>query len=203
MTRRLPVRLAVWGIGYHAQKNILPAIAACDAVVLTGVCSRNQQTAQSAADAWGGVAWSDAETMLASGDVDAVYLCTPIGLHYEQGLAVVEARKHLLCEKALTDKAERSLDLIAAARRRDVALCEAFMYQFHPQFQALSDLTRASEFGGIEALSCWFGMPVLEAPGFRASAELGGGGFLDVGCYPRCFHDFEREDVGRNGASGT
>ncbi len=184
MAKRLPVRMAVWGIGYHAQKNILPAIEACNAVVLAGVCSRNQKNAQAAADRWGGVVWPDAEAMLASRDVDAVYLCTPIGLHYEQGLAVVEAHKHLLCEKALTDKAERSLDLIATARRQDVALCEAFMYQFHPQFQSLSDLTRASDFGCIEALSCWFGMLALENPGFRSSADLGGGGFLDVACYP-------------------
>jgi predicted dehydrogenase/acetyltransferase-like isoleucine patch superfamily enzyme len=184
MIKRSPVRLAVWGIGYHAQKNVLPAIDACDAVVLAGVCSRNQKTAQAAAKRWGGSVWLEADAMLASMDVDAVYLCTPIGLHYEQGLAVVEAHKHLLCEKALTDKAERSLDLISSARRQDVALCEAFMYQFHPQFRSLLELTRGSDFGGVEALSCWFGMPVLENPGFRNSAVLGGGGFLDVACYP-------------------
>jgi len=180
----MPVRLAVWGVGYHAQKNVLPAIEATDAVVLAGVHSRNQANAQAAADRFGGTVWSDAETMLASQDVDAVYLSTPIGLHYGQGLTVVEAGKHLLCEKALTDKAERSRDLIAAARRRNVALCEAFMYQFHPQFRLLSDLTRSSDFGEVEALSCWFGMPALENPGFRASADLSGGGFLDVACYP-------------------
>ncbi len=180
MTKRLPVRLAVWGIGYHAQKNVLPAIETCDAVVLAGVYSRNQKNAKAAADRWGGVVWPDAEAMLSSRDVDAVYLCTPIGLHYEQGIAVVDAHKHLLCEKALTDKAERSLDLIATARRQDVALCEAFMYHFHPQFQSVSALTHAADFGGIAALSCWFGMPALENPGFRSSADLGGGGFLDI-----------------------
>jgi len=184
MAARSPVRLAVWGVGYHAQKNILPAVAACDAVELAGVCSRNRVNAQAAADEWGGAVWPSPDDMLASGDVDAIYLCTPIGLHYEQGLTIIRAGKHLLCEKALTDKAEKSLDLIAAARNADVALCEAFMYQFHPQFEALSKLTRASEFGGIEALNCWFGMPALESPGFRSSADLGGGGFLDVACYP-------------------
>ena len=183
MTKQLPVRLAVWGIGYHAQKNVLPAIETCDAVVLAGACSRNQNVVKAAADRWGGVVWSDAEAMLSSRDVDAIYLCTPIGLHYEQGLAVVDAGKHLLCEKALTDKSGRSLELIAMARRQDVALCEAFMFQFHPQFQSLSDLVWASDFDGIEALSCWFGMPALESPGFRSSASLGGGGFLDVACY--------------------
>lgn len=184
MGNRSPVRLAVWGIGYHAQKNVFPAIEASEAVMLAGVCSRNQENARAAAGKWGGTVWADPEAMLASKHVDAVYLCTPIGLHYAQGMAVLEASKHLLCEKALTDKADRSLDLIACARRRDVALCEAFMYQFHPQFRSLLQLARATEFGGIESLVCWFGMPALENPGFRSSAALGGGGFLDVACYP-------------------
>lgn len=184
MARHLPVRIAVWGIGYHAEKNVLPAIESCEAVVLAGVCSRDRGNAQRAVHRWGGAVWSDAQAMLASPDVDAVYLCTPIGMHFEHGLSVVAARKHLLCEKALTDRSERSFELIAAARRQDVALCEAFMYQFHPQFRSLSDLVSAADFGGIEAISCWFGIPALEKPGFRTSAELGGGAFLDVACYP-------------------
>ncbi len=184
MPEQFPVRLAIWGVGYHAEKNILPAIDVCNAVELAGVCSRNQKNARAAADRWGGIVWPDAAAMLSSEDVDAIYLCTPIGLHYEQGLAVIRAGKHLLCEKALTDRAERSLALIDAAQCEGIALSEAFMYQFHPQFESLSDLTRAGDFGGVEALSCWFGMPLLENPGFRSSAELGGGAFLDVACYP-------------------
>ncbi len=184
MARHLPLRIAVWGIGYHAEKNVLPAIESCDAVVLAGVCSRDRSNAQNAADRWGGAVWSDAEAMLASPDVDAVYLCTPIGMHFEHGLSVVGAHKHLLCEKALTDKAHRSIELIGAARRQNVVLCEAFMYRFHPQFRSLSELVGKSDFGGIEAISCWFGIPALEKPGFRVSAELGGGAFLDVACYP-------------------
>jgi predicted dehydrogenase len=184
MADRSPVRLAVWGIGYHAEKNVLPTVVCCDAVTLAGVYSRNQQRAREAVGGAGATVWPSPEAMLASPEVDAVYLCTPIGLHYEQGLAVVQAGKHLLCEKALTARAVDSLDLIGAARARNLALCEAFMYMFHPQFQALTDLVYAVDFGAIEALGCWFGMPKLENPGFRDSRALGGGGFLDLACYP-------------------
>lgn len=184
MSDQSSIRLAVWGVGYHARKNVIPAIAESDSVLLAGVYSRNEDSVRDVTDRWGGVRWPSVEAMLSSRDVDAVYLCTPIGLHYEQGLAVIGAGKHLLCEKALTEDSGRSLDLIAAARRRDLALCEAFMYQFHPQFRSLASLTSAPEFGDIEALNCWFGMPALEDPGFRDSLALGGGAFLDVACYP-------------------
>ena len=184
MAEQTPVRVAVWGIGYHARKNVLPNITACGGVTLAGVYSRNQANARVAVADSSAIVWSSPDEMLASPDVDAVYLCTPIALHYEQGLAVIRAGKHLLCEKALTARAAHSLELIAEARTRNLALCEAFMYAFHPQFRRLTELVSAPEFGGIETLSCWFGMPKLEQPGFRHSRELGGGGFLDLACYP-------------------
>ena len=184
MAEQTPVRTAVWGIGYHARKNVLPNIAASACVTLAGVYSRNKENAREAVADSGATVWSSPDEMLASGDVDAVYLCTPIALHHEQGLAVIRAGKHLLCEKALTARAADSLELVAEARARNLALCEAFMYAFHPQFRRLTELVSAPEFGGIETLSCWFGMPKLEQPGFRHSRELGGGGFLDLACYP-------------------
>ena len=46
MAEKVSVRMAVWGIGYHAEKNVLPAIAACDGVSLAGLYSRDQQRAR-------------------------------------------------------------------------------------------------------------------------------------------------------------
>lgn len=184
MAEKASVRMAVWGIGYHAEKNVLPALAACDGVSLAGLCSRDQQRARQAGARFGATVWSGADDMLASPDIDAVYICTPIGLHFEQGMSVIRAGKHLLCEKALTADAAQSLQLISEARAHDRVLCEAFMYAFHPQFRRLAEIAGAPAFGGIETLDCWFGMPKLEQPGFRHSRELGGGGFLDLGCYP-------------------
>jgi len=184
MPEQPPIRLAVWGIGYHALKNVLPAIGQCEAVTLAGLYSRNQHQASQAAKTANTTLWRNAEEMLASADVDAVYLCTPIGMHHEQGLRIIRAGKHLLCEKALTAKASHSDELIAAARAGNKALCEAFMYLFHPQYQALAEQVRAPGFGSIVALNCWFGMPELENPGFRSCRALGGGAFLDLACYP-------------------
>ena len=184
MADRSKLRLAVWGIGYHAEKNVLPTLAECESITLVGVCSRDHERAGRAVEGMGATVWAAPEPMLASDEIDAVYLCTPTGLHYEQGVAVIRAGKHLLCEKALTGRASHSLALIAEARRKNRALCEAFMYSFHPQFQRLADVIDEPAFGQVEALSCWFGMPTLDNPGFRHSRALGGGGFLDLACYP-------------------
>ena len=58
------------------------------------------------------------------------------------------------------------------------------MYLYHPQFLYLQRLLRSGGLGHIHTISCRFGIPPLDRPGFRIHPELGGGAFLDVGSYP-------------------
>jgi len=179
-----PVRVAVWGLGAHARRRVLPAIAACPSTVLVGVTSRDVDVARSEADRFGCQAWLTPAAMLASADVDSVYLATPIGLHHAHGKEVLAAGKHLWCEKSLTTCRADSEELIDLARRARRSVCEAFMYAYHPQFVRVADLIRRGSLGRLKSIACRFGMPFLERPGFRHSAQLGGGALLDVGCYP-------------------
>jgi predicted dehydrogenase len=122
--------------------------------------------------------------MLADPRVDVVYLATPIALHAPQGAAVLDAGKHLWCEKPLTTGIAPTLDLVERSRDRGRTLAEAFMYLFHPQFAALREVVHGGRLGRILSLTCRFGIPPLDRPGFRGDPALGGGAFLDVGCYP-------------------
>ena len=65
-------------------------------------CSRDTlpRTAQSFANAYGvNSAFGNVEDMLASDDVDIVYVGTPDEMHKQHSLLAIEARKHDLCEK--------------------------------------------------------------------------------------------------------
>jgi NDP-hexose-3-ketoreductase len=181
------LKVAVWGLGAHAFKNVLPAIGASEAAALVGVCSRDAASRLRASSEYGCAAWDDADAMLADARVDTVYLATPIGLHFEQGLRALEAGRHLICEKSLTDACDKSVQLVAEARKRRLMLCEAFMYQFLPRIRSVYELVQREEFGAVVAVSCDFYLPNPERPGYRFSPQLGGGAFLDVGCYPISF----------------
>lgn len=179
-----PVNLAVWGLGRHAFKNVLPALKDSSNAKLIGVYTRNRDSAQTACEQNNCRAWPDPQTMLRDAEVDAVYVATPIGLHHEHSLMVLRSRKHLICEKSLTQSYETSLELIDLARQNDLVLCESFMYLYHPQLLQLAKLVRAPAFGRITSLTCNFSLPPLENPGYRHNPDLGGGAFLDVACYP-------------------
>jgi len=178
------LNIALWGLGRHALKNILPAIRNCREVALVGVYSRNPTVRNSTVEEYGCAAFLSEEAMLCDPRVGAVYLATPIGLHFEQGMRVLQNKRHLLCEKSLTDDYQKSDQLIAVARRYQLVLCETFMYRFHPRFAALSNIVKSRSFGKIVSVSSSFYIPTLENPGFRLSSDLGGGAFLDVACYP-------------------
>jgi predicted dehydrogenase len=181
----IPVRVAVWGIGAHARKRILPALVACPSTVLAGITTRDQSVAHDVAASYSCPVWSSPEAMLGSNDVDAVYLATPIGLHAAQGMAALRAGKHLWCEKSLAADFAGASELIDLSRRMDLCVCEAFMYSYHPQFERILAIVAGQHtLGRLSSITSRFSMPRLERPGFRHSRALGGGALLDMACYP-------------------
>jgi predicted dehydrogenase len=178
------INVAVWGLGPHAIKNILPALKVCPGIHLYGVCSRNSETVSKCALEFGCLGWSDSASMLEDSHVDVIYLSTPIGVHFIQGKAVLLANKHLWCEKPLAENLEQVLMLVNLSRERGLTLAEGFMYLYHSQFRYLQEVLHSEILGHVQSITCRFGIPPLVRPGFRVDPQVGGGAFLDVGSYP-------------------
>jgi len=177
------LNIVVWGLGRHAIKNILPAIINCRGLKLYGVCSRNNETVLKTKLEYGCKGWTDYDQMLKDSEADVVYLSTPIALHYLQGKAVIEATKHLWCEKPLTQSVAEAEELVGLSSTMNVSIAECFMYLYHPQFIYLQKILTSGKLGTVKTINCRFGIPPLESPGFRNNIELGGSALLDVACY--------------------
>ncbi|WP_410672845.1 Gfo/Idh/MocA family protein [Amycolatopsis sp. cmx-4-68] len=129
-------------------------------------------------------AYGSYEDLLADPDVDAVYVSTPHPLHKQWAIAAAEAGMHVLCEKPLTITAADAEEVIAAARRNDVFLMEAFMYRLHPQTRRLVELIASGAIGEVRAVDTTFSFDSNPEETARlGDPALGGGGILDVGCY--------------------
>lgn len=178
------LRVAVWGLGRHALTKIVPALAAAPAITLAGVYSRRPTVASDTATRYQCRSWTDPHAMLCAGDLDVVMVCTPIALHAQHGREVLLAGKHLWCEKPFAATYAEAAELVGMAKDRNLTVAEGFMYLYHPHFRRVHELVQQGELGTIQSFTCRFGIPPLTEPGFRTSALLGGGAFLDVGCYP-------------------
>lgn len=128
------------------------------------------------------------EELLADREVQAVYISTPHPMHAEWAIKAADAGKHILCEKPITLNYDEATAVIEAARRNDVFLMEAFMYRCNPQTHKLVELIRKKSIGEVRMIQAAFGFNAGWNPeGRLMNRALGGGGIMDVGCYPVSF----------------
>jgi len=120
------VRLGVVGAGSISIRGILPHLSQDDVqdrVRLAAVCDPVEGRAEAAAERFAiPRAFTTYEELLADGDVDAVTIASPIGLHYEQGKQALEAGKHIHFNKTMTTTVAEADELIKLARERDLRI---------------------------------------------------------------------------------
>ena len=83
--------------------------------------------------------------------MDAVTLCTPIRLHYEQGLQAIEAGKHVHFNKTMTTTAAEATDLIERAESAGVKLVASPGEMLRPLNVQSAGSSRAARLGDLGA----------------------------------------------------
>ncbi len=125
-----------WGVLSTAKigrEHLLPAIVEAENGVLSAIASRDLAKARALADRFGAPhAFGSYEELLASKEVDGVYIPLPTSQHVEWAAKAIEAGKHVLVEKPLALDAKDIAPLIKLRDQKKVLVCEAFMVIYHP-----------------------------------------------------------------------
>ncbi|MBJ6985876.1 Gfo/Idh/MocA family oxidoreductase [Devosia sp. MC521] len=175
-----------WGILSTANigmQKVTPAIMKSAHSEVVAIGSRNLDQAQRAANKLGiPKAFGSYEELISSPDIDAIYNPLPNHLHVEMTLAANAAGKHVLCEKPVAITAEDAKRLRTA--RPDRLILEAFMVRFHKQWLRAREIMRSGELGEVRAVRSVFTYYNADPNNVRNKADIGGGGLLDIGCYP-------------------
>jgi predicted dehydrogenase len=99
-------------------------------------------------------------------------------------IRAAEAGKHVLCEKPVALSAREAQTLIEVRDRTGVKIDEAFMVRSHPQWLATRDWVHSGRIGRIRAVQGFFSYFNRDPENIRNVREFGGGGLMDIGCYP-------------------
>jgi predicted dehydrogenase len=67
---------------------------------------------------------------------------------------------------------------------KDRIVLEAFMVRFHPQWHRAREIVRSGELGEIRVIRAVFSYFNTDPQNVRNMADIGGGGIMDIGCYP-------------------
>ncbi|HEY2706590.1 MAG TPA: Gfo/Idh/MocA family oxidoreductase [Caulobacteraceae bacterium] len=181
----------VYRIGLLGASRIAPPAVIAPAknnpdFEVVGVGARDAGKARAYANEHGipHVAGSYAE-LVARDDVDVVYNALPPSGHLEWTVAALEAGKAVLCEKPLAMNAAEARTMTEAATRTGQVLLEAFHYRLHRVMRDAVALMRAGALGRVSQASASFQVTIARTEDeLRWRRELGGGGLMDLGCYP-------------------
>jgi predicted dehydrogenase/aryl-alcohol dehydrogenase-like predicted oxidoreductase len=177
-----------WGIlaAGGIARNFAKGVAHSKTGRVVAIGSRSEEKAEKFGDEFAiPRRHSSYEALLADPQVQAVYVATPHPMHAEWAIKAAEAGKHVLCEKPIGINHAEAMAEVEAAHRHGVFLMEAFMYRCSPQTLKLVELLRAKAVGEVRVIRASFSFHAGFNPESRIFANaLGGGGILDVGCYP-------------------
>jgi xylose dehydrogenase (NAD/NADP) len=177
-----PVRWGVLSTG-NIAREMVEAARRSEAARFVAVASRGGERARQFADDLDlELAFASYQALLECDGVDAVYVALPISMHAEWTIKALEAGKHVLCEKPFVVSPEDARRAFAAAADARRVCAEALMYRYHPQTRLAQRLV---EKGSIGALTCIRSAlsTTVPADDIRHNRALGGGAYLDLGCY--------------------
>ncbi|MGX5800781.1 Gfo/Idh/MocA family protein [Bradyrhizobium sp. Arg314] len=177
-----------WGVLSTAKigrEQLLPAIVDSENGVLSAIASRDLSKAKALGERFGARhAFGSYEELLASKEVDGVYIPLPTSQHVEWTAKAIEAGKHVLVEKPLALDAKDIPPLIKLRDQKKVLVCEAFMVVYHPQWIKVRDLIASGAIGRLRHVQGAFSYYNVDPKNMRNQLDLGGGALPDIGVYP-------------------
>jgi len=176
-----------WGILSTAKigrNSVIPAIQKGELGEVRAICSRGRDKSEKVAGELGiPVAYASYEELLADPDIDAIYNPLPNNMHLEWNVKIMEAGKHVLCEKPLGLSVAEVEEMIRVRDLCGVKAGEAFMSRSHPQWADIRRRIDEGEIGKVRMLQSAFTYHNTDPENIRNIPELGGGGVWDIGCY--------------------
>lgn len=179
------IRWGILGCGKIANKfasdlklvgdGVLSAIASRDSLKLESFSKEHKPA----------LVFNSYEALVECADVDAIYVATPHGMHYDNVMLCLQFGKAVLCEKAFALNLAQAREMIEFARRKKVFLMEAFWTKFLPQYERVMEIIGSGRIGDVKLIQSDFGFKAPEPRAQRLfDPLLGGGSLLDIGIYP-------------------
>ena len=172
-------RLGVVGSGRIAARFVAEA-RYVSGVSVEAVYSRRFQMAKAFAERLE-LEWANETFEDLLSHVDAIYVATPHGTHYEYARKAIAAGVHVLCEKPMTLTRGETAELFELATQHGVVLLEAVKTAFAPGFQRMVAVARSGSIGQVRSVDATFTKLV------KSGRELegdDGGSISELATYP-------------------
>ena len=146
------IRLGAIGLG-RAAATMIPSLIAHPHVTLTAAADPNPDARARFEADFGGKAYTNAEDLCASKDVDAVYIATPHQFHTSDALTAARHKKHIIVEKPMALTIEECRTMTDAAERNGVVLVVGHSHGFDPAIMMMRALIATGNVGPLRMMT--------------------------------------------------
>lgn len=179
------VRFAILGFGHHARRRLVPAFGLSTQAELIGLWRRNSEAANVDAQAHGLRAFSSAEELCASPEVDVVFITSPDAMHLADAEMAFRHGKAVLCEKPLAMNAGQAAEMQVAAERAGLFFGVGQNFRFNRSLEYLREAIAQGRIGTPQLAHAQYSYPGTLAPRtwITDPALACGGPIADVGVH--------------------
>lgn len=185
------IRWGILGAGGIARM-FAKAVQQHTSAQITAVGSRSMANAQVFAQDFGVPhTFGSYEALVASHEVDAIYVATPHSHHLAHARMALEAGKPVLVEKAFARNASEALQIFSTAQHQGLFAMEAMWTRFLPATALVHEVIASGEIGEVISVIADHGQRLdFDREGRLLNPTLAGGALLDLGVYPVAYaHD--------------
>ena len=145
------IKAAIVGTGFIGPAH-LEALRRIPNVEVVALVEVNQELADEKAKQLGIPRAYVFVDMLNQADIDVVHICTPNFLHYSQAKAVLEAKKHVICEKPLAISLAEAEDLVKIAKTSGLVNAVHFNLRYYPMVRQMKVMREKGELGEVYSI---------------------------------------------------
>jgi len=175
------IRTAVVGCGKVGETHA-KAYVALENAELAGFFDPEYERAELFSRRFGGKPYRDLDTLLASGEVEAVSICTPHFTHAGLAVRAAESKVHVLVEKPMAPDLKSCDEAIQACRKAGVKLGVVSQRRFYPSVQRMKQAIDAGKIGvpilGMVSVLGWRSNAYYQMDSWRGKWTTEGGGVM-------------------------
>lgn len=116
---------------------------------LVAVCDINAEKARTTGEGYAADYYTSLDAMLDRGDLDAISICTPSGLHPVHGIAAANRKLHVITEKPMATSLKKADELISACDENGVQLFVVKQNRLNSTLQLVKRAIDKGRFGRI------------------------------------------------------
>ncbi len=169
------------GTGSISRGHIKRTVADPSARV-AALCDVNTETMEERTELLEGEApfYNDYKVMVEEESLDAVIICTPHTLHFEQAVYSMQKGLHVLIEKPMVCRTERAKKIISMSEELDRVLMVRFQRHYKPPFRWARQYIEKGKLGEVFHLTGNLGQDWAwrTVNTWRGRKDLSGGGML-------------------------